>query len=271
MCKGVFILVCCTFQVGTPLCIPSREFIEIGRIASMEVNHKVVDTAKKGNTVAMKVMLLSLSYLFMGSVLSHWMLPIHDSTWDRQCMSGQLFLMGDSSGVMLVYYGLNFISVGRASVYRAYLCEPSGAFFWAILVSQVFSLFWSWKIEAWVHPSQVPGLCFGRIIKSCLYVQIVGTNAEETQKMYGRHFDMEDEFVSSITRKSIDLLKENYRVSHECPIWFQSSVFYCYLMWTVLSSACELYINLVLFAVQDDLTMEDWRLLVKLKKLFEIP
>ncbi|KAG6556163.1 hypothetical protein Mapa_002104 [Marchantia paleacea] len=102
-------------KVGTPLCIPSREFIEIGRIASMEVNHKVVDTAKKGNTVAMK---------------------------------------------------------------------------------------------------------------------IVGTNAEETQKMYGRHFDMEDEFVSSITRKSIDLLKENYR---------------------------------------DDLTMEDWRLLVKLKKLFEIP
>ncbi|KAL2629241.1 hypothetical protein R1flu_013927 [Riccia fluitans] len=102
-------------KVGTPLCIPSREFIEIGKIASMEVNHKVVDTAKKGQAVAMK---------------------------------------------------------------------------------------------------------------------IIGTNAEETQKMYGRHFEHEDELVSSISRKSIDLLKENYR---------------------------------------DDLSMEDWRLLVKLKKLFEIP
>ncbi|KAL3687206.1 hypothetical protein R1sor_013515 [Riccia sorocarpa] len=102
-------------KVGTPLCIPSREFIEIGKIASMEVNHKIVDTAKKGQAVAMK---------------------------------------------------------------------------------------------------------------------IIGTNAEEIQKMYGRHFEHEDELVSSISRKSIDLLKENYR---------------------------------------DDLSMEEWRLLVKLKKLFEIP
>lgn len=42
-------------QVGTPLCIPSRDGIDIGKIASMEINHKVVDTAKKGQTVAMKV------------------------------------------------------------------------------------------------------------------------------------------------------------------------------------------------------------------------
>lgn len=41
-------------QVGTPLCIPSRDGIDIGKIASMEINHKVVDTAKKGQTVAMK-------------------------------------------------------------------------------------------------------------------------------------------------------------------------------------------------------------------------
>ncbi|CAM6096724.1 unnamed protein product [Calypogeia fissa] len=102
-------------KVGTPLCVPSREFIEIGKIASIEVNHKVVDTAKKGQAVAMK---------------------------------------------------------------------------------------------------------------------IIGTNAEETQKMFGRHFDLEDELVSSITRRSIDLLKENYR---------------------------------------DDLAMEDWKLVVKLKVLFQIP
>jgi hypothetical protein len=44
-------------------------------------------------------------------------------------------------------------------------------------------------------------------------IQIVGTNAEENARMFGRHFDMDDELVSRITRRSIDLLKENYRVS----------------------------------------------------------
>jgi len=41
-------------QVGTPLCIPSRDGIDIGKIASMEITHKVVDVAKKGQEVAMK-------------------------------------------------------------------------------------------------------------------------------------------------------------------------------------------------------------------------
>lgn len=42
-------------QVGTPICIPSRDFIDIGRIASIENNHKPVDYAKKGQRVAIKV------------------------------------------------------------------------------------------------------------------------------------------------------------------------------------------------------------------------
>jgi translation initiation factor 5B len=42
--------------------------------------------------------------------------------------------------------------------------------------------------------------------------QIVGTNSEEQQKMFGRHFELEDELVSHISRKSIDLLKTNYKV-----------------------------------------------------------
>ncbi|KAH6768318.1 eukaryotic translation initiation factor 2 family protein [Perilla frutescens var. frutescens] len=101
-------------KVGTPICIPQKEFIDIGRIASIENNHKPVDYAKKGQKVAIK---------------------------------------------------------------------------------------------------------------------IIGSNPEEQQKMFGRHFEMEDQLVSKISRKSLDALKENYA---------------------------------------DDLSTEEKRLLFKLKKLFQI-
>ncbi|TXG53314.1 hypothetical protein EZV62_022483 [Acer yangbiense] len=101
-------------RVGTPICIPQRDFIDIGRIASIENNFKPVDSAKKGLKVAVK---------------------------------------------------------------------------------------------------------------------IVGSNSEEQQKMFGRHFDVEDELVSHISRRSIDILKANYR---------------------------------------DDLSIDDWKLVVKLKNLFKI-
>ncbi|XP_061365155.1 eukaryotic translation initiation factor 5B-like [Gastrolobium bilobum] len=81
-------------KVGTPICIPSREFIDIGRIASIENNHKPVDYAKKGQKVAIK---------------------------------------------------------------------------------------------------------------------IVGSNSEEQQKMYGRHFEIDDELVNHVSRRSIDILNTNYR------------------------------------------------------------
>ncbi|KAF0926688.1 hypothetical protein E2562_027125 [Oryza meyeriana var. granulata] len=102
-------------KVGTPLCIPTKEYIDIGKIASIEINHKQVDVATKGQKVAIK---------------------------------------------------------------------------------------------------------------------IIGSNPDEQQKSFGRHFDMEDELVSRITRRSIDLLKDNYR---------------------------------------DDLSMDDWKLVVKLKSILKIP
>lgn len=49
------LLILSTSQIGTPICIPSQEFIDIGRIASIENNHKPVDYAKKGQKVAIKV------------------------------------------------------------------------------------------------------------------------------------------------------------------------------------------------------------------------
>ncbi|KAK9830542.1 hypothetical protein WJX72_012372 [[Myrmecia] bisecta] len=42
-------------KVGTPVCIPTQGGINLGRIASMELNHKPVDTAKRGDSVAMKI------------------------------------------------------------------------------------------------------------------------------------------------------------------------------------------------------------------------
>ncbi|CAI9787089.1 unnamed protein product [Fraxinus pennsylvanica] len=81
-------------KVGTPICVPQKDFIDIGRIASVENNHKPVDYAKKGQKVAIK---------------------------------------------------------------------------------------------------------------------IVSSSSDEQQKMFGRHFEIEDELVSRISRTSIDVLKTNYR------------------------------------------------------------
>ncbi|XP_049411241.1 eukaryotic translation initiation factor 5B-like [Solanum stenotomum] len=101
-------------RVGTPICIPHREFIDIGRIASIENNHRPVDSAKKGQRVSIK---------------------------------------------------------------------------------------------------------------------IVGSNSEEKQKMFGRHFEIEDELVSKVSRRSIDILKANFR---------------------------------------NDLSIEDWKLVKTLRDLFKI-
>ena len=43
-------------QVGTPICVPQKGFIDIGRIASIEISEgKSVDLAKKGQQVTIKV------------------------------------------------------------------------------------------------------------------------------------------------------------------------------------------------------------------------
>ncbi|KAI7724474.1 hypothetical protein M8C21_013622 [Ambrosia artemisiifolia] len=50
-------------------------------------------------------------------------------------------------------------------------------------------------------------------------IKITGSNAEEQQKRFGRHFDMEDELVSHISRRSIDALKAHYREELSIEEW----------------------------------------------------
>ncbi|XP_043926918.1 eukaryotic translation initiation factor 5B isoform X2 [Protopterus annectens] len=40
---------------GTPLCVPSKNFVDIGIITSIEMNHKPVDSARKGQEVCIKI------------------------------------------------------------------------------------------------------------------------------------------------------------------------------------------------------------------------
>ncbi|XP_018336217.1 eukaryotic translation initiation factor 5B isoform X2 [Agrilus planipennis] len=40
---------------GTPICVPSKEFVDLGIVTSIEVNHKPVESARKGMEVCIKI------------------------------------------------------------------------------------------------------------------------------------------------------------------------------------------------------------------------
>ncbi|XP_060922745.1 eukaryotic translation initiation factor 5B [Limanda limanda] len=40
---------------GTPICVPSKDFLDIGIVTSIEMNHKAVDSAKKGQEICIKI------------------------------------------------------------------------------------------------------------------------------------------------------------------------------------------------------------------------
>ncbi|XP_061693736.1 eukaryotic translation initiation factor 5B isoform X2 [Syngnathoides biaculeatus] len=40
---------------GTPICVPSKAFVDIGVVTSIEINHKTVDSAKKGQEICIKI------------------------------------------------------------------------------------------------------------------------------------------------------------------------------------------------------------------------
>uniref|UniRef100_A0A1Q3F4B5 Eukaryotic translation initiation factor 5B n=1 Tax=Culex tarsalis TaxID=7177 RepID=A0A1Q3F4B5_CULTA len=40
---------------GTPICVPSKEFVDLGVVTSIEANHKQIETARKGQEVCIKI------------------------------------------------------------------------------------------------------------------------------------------------------------------------------------------------------------------------
>ncbi|XP_067119722.1 eukaryotic translation initiation factor 5B isoform X2 [Centruroides vittatus] len=40
---------------GTPICVPSREFLDIGTVTTLELNHKSIDSARKGQEICIKI------------------------------------------------------------------------------------------------------------------------------------------------------------------------------------------------------------------------
>ena len=57
------------------------------------------------------------------------------------------------------------------------------------------------------------------------------TNPDQAARLYGRHFDYRDDLISKISRKSINILKDMFR---------------------------------------EEMTKDDWRLVIRLKKVFNI-
>jgi translation initiation factor 5B len=40
---------------GTPICVPNKEFVDLGVVTSIEINHKTVESARKGQEVCIKI------------------------------------------------------------------------------------------------------------------------------------------------------------------------------------------------------------------------
>jgi len=62
-----------TLKVGTPLCIPEAEFLTIGKVTSIQNNHKEVKLAKTGSSVAVKIEPMNdeQSHLLFGRQFDH--------------------------------------------------------------------------------------------------------------------------------------------------------------------------------------------------------
>ena len=92
-------------QTGTPICIPSQGFIDIGRIASMEMNHKVVDTAKRGDSIdlelARTIASSGVKRIRVRSPLGcHAKHGICRACYGRSLASGKLVESGEAVGII---------------------------------------------------------------------------------------------------------------------------------------------------------------------------
>ncbi|KAJ8528516.1 hypothetical protein K7X08_022208 [Anisodus acutangulus] len=223
-----------TRKIETPICIPQKDFIDIGRLASIENNHRPVDYAKKGQRVVVKI---------VGSNFEeqHKMFGRHFETEDELVSkisrrSIDILKANFRIGTPICISQKDFIDIGRlASIENNHRPVDYAKKGQRVAV----------KIETPICIPQKDFIDIGRLASiennhrpvdyakkgQRVVVKIVGSNSEEQQKMFGRHFEMEDVLVSKISRRSIDILKANF---------------------------------------QRDLSVEDWRLVMKLKTLFKI-
>jgi translation initiation factor aIF-2/yIF-2 len=59
-------------RVGTPLCVPEKENVEIGRVGSLEINKKPVTIARKGDMVCVKIEQTTMqSHITLGRHFDH--------------------------------------------------------------------------------------------------------------------------------------------------------------------------------------------------------
>jgi hypothetical protein len=98
--------------------------------------------------------------------------------------------------------------------------------------------------------------------------QIIGSNPDEQQKSYGVHFEMEDELVSHITERLILLVKQTYRAS---PMF----LLHLHILCRSRLFCMHIYELLIIFLnmhchQQDDLSLDDWKLVAKLKHVLGI-
>jgi hypothetical protein len=200
--------------VGTPICVPGKDFVELGRIASMEHNHKAVDVARAGQSVAMKIE--------------------PGAHGGRPWVGGSAGLAAAAAaGTLLAPANLQPPPLTRA--YRRHL-DPAG-------------------------------------------------NSVEQSRAFGRHFDETDQLVSRISRESINALKNHFKVRAGRPAvrgraWQAGrgrelpgivGVLLPLLLLLLTLHPCALPgLGDLGLVVQDDMSKEDWRLVVRLKSMFKI-
>ena len=164
-------------RMGTPICVPAKEFVFIGVVASIEINNKPLDTAQKGQEVGLTTS-KTRNFVGAGSLFLYSLSLCSYS-------SSSLFNRSVSLSVSLPFRFVPF-------PFGFHL--PFHSFFLSIYLVSIHSIF------AFLSPPSP--------FQVCIKIEAI---PGEAPKMVGRHFEPEDQLVSRISRESIDAVKNYFR------------------------------------------------------------